>query len=199
MNSHKNGGPDHQVEVRGRALRLVMHVVFETPYSGNPTTHLHARSVAAILDTSASLGSLRRLVTWLSQRGPASRSVPVDVGFQRATATPSVLQRVEQYLHFTVQGDAGPLGTHAFAYTICRLSKCVPRLTITTVVLFLPSISPTQWESTCTCNDTSDICRRNVNTHLLSSKTPHCFSDGDPVLSVTPTSLPSCGTQSLLP
>ena len=40
-------------------------------------------------------------------------------------------------------------------------------LTITPVVLFLPSKSPAQSESTCTCNVSSDVCRVYVNTHLL--------------------------------
>ena len=47
------------------------------------------------------------------------------------------------------------------------LDKCLPLLKITPVVLFLPSKSPTQSESTCTCNVASDVCRAYVNTHLL--------------------------------
>ena len=47
------------------------------------------------------------------------------------------------------------------------LNKCLPLLTITPVVLFLPSKSPAQSESTCTCNVSSDVCRAYVNTHLL--------------------------------
>ena len=51
-------------------------------------------------------------------------------------------------------------------HDIC-LSKCLPLLTITSVVLFLPSISPAHSESTCTCSAASDICRAYVNAHLL--------------------------------
>ena len=51
-------------------------------------------------------------------------------------------------------------------HDMCR-NKCSPLLTITPVVLFLPSKSPAQSESTCTCNVASDVCRAYVNTHLL--------------------------------
>ena len=43
------------------------------------------------------------------------------------------------------------------ATSVCKhdmcLSKCLPFLTIAPVVFFLPSKSPAQSESTCTCND----------------------------------------------
>ena len=55
--------------------------------------------------------------------------------------------------------------------SVCKhdmcLNKCLPLLTFTPVVLFLPSKSPAQSESTCTCNVSSDVCRAYVNTHLL--------------------------------
>ena len=47
------------------------------------------------------------------------------------------------------------------------LNKCLPLLTITPVVLFLPSKSPAHSESTCTCTVSSDVCRAYVNTHLF--------------------------------
>ena len=55
----------------------------------------------------------------------------------------------------------------AFAKHDMCLNKCLPLLTITPVVLFLPSKSLAQSESTCTCNVSSDVCRASVNTHLL--------------------------------